>query len=110
MYKDEPPDQDQEQQNFNFRFSGQTYSKKHDQKRLTGQILRIYDLMQDGRWRTLAEIERVTRDPQASISARLRDFRKERFGGHELNKQPRGDRDNGLWDYQLIVNKTGRIE
>ncbi len=89
----------------NLRFNGPVYEPKHDQIRLTGQILRVYDLMQDAKWRTLREIEDITGDPQASISAQLRHLRKMRFGNHIVEKRPRGERKNGLWEYILIINK-----
>jgi hypothetical protein len=88
------------------RFNGSDYDRKKDDKRLTGQILRIFQLMKDEKWRTLGEIEIETGDPQSSISAQLRHMRKERFGAHEVNKRSRGLRENGLFEYQLVVNKT----
>ena len=88
--------------NFNQRFNGSDYVPELDQKRLTGQIKRVYELMRDGKFRTLGEIEQRTNDPQASISAQLRHLRKKRFGGFTVNKRRRGDRENGLFEYQLI--------
>jgi len=88
--------------NFNQRFNGSDYVPELDQKRLTGQIKRVYELMRDGKFRTLGEIEKITNDPQASISAQLRHLRKKRFGGFTVNKRRRGDRENGLFEYQLI--------
>jgi hypothetical protein len=85
-------------------FDGPDYVPELDKKRLSGQILRIHDLMKDGRYRTLAEIEHATGDPQASISAQLRHLRKPRFGGHTINKRRRGDGENGLFEYQLLIN------
>ena len=85
------------------RFNGPAYDPTHDQKRLTGQILRVYTLMQDARWRTLAEIEQATGDPPASVSAQLRHLRKQRFGSHDVDKRRRGDRLRGLWEYRLRV-------
>ena len=82
-------------------FNGSDYNAMLDRKRLTGQIKRIYALMIDGKYRTLREIESVTNDPQASISAQLRHLRKARFGSHTLNKRRRGERENGLFEYQL---------
>lgn len=84
-------------------FDGPNYSPDLDRARLTGQIKRVFDLMQDEWWRTLAEIESYTRDPQASISAQLRHLRKHRFGGHTVNKRRRGDPEQGLFEYQLIA-------
>lgn len=89
----------------NARFDGDTYDPKHDQVRLTGQILRIYLFMADGKWQTLNEICFITGDPQASVSARLRDFRKERFGKHTVNRRHRGQRRSGLWEYQLVIHE-----
>jgi hypothetical protein len=86
------------------RFNGSDYEPPMDDVRLRGQILRIYNLMKDGTWRTLGEIEQGTRDPQASISAQLRHLRKPRFGSHTVEKRPRGDRIDGLFEYRLIVN------
>lgn len=86
-----------------YNFDGDTYVAEHDLARLTGQILRIYDAMRDGVYRTLPEIEALTGDGQASISAQLRNLRKTRFGGHTVNKRARGERSRGLFEYQLVV-------
>lgn len=83
-------------------FNGAEYVPALDDKRLTGQILRVFALMVDGRWRTLDEISRATGDPAASVSAQLRHLRKDRFGGHTVNRQARGDRTRGLFEYQVI--------
>lgn len=88
------------------RFNGPAYDPGLDNVRLTGQIERIFKLMRDGAWRTLAEIESETGDGQASISAQLRHLRKARFGGHSVERQPRGDRTTGLYEYRLIVKET----
>ena len=44
------------------RFDGVTYEPQHDRIRLTKQALRVFNAMQDGQWRTLAQIEDMTRD------------------------------------------------
>ena len=88
-----------------FRFDGPVYEEKHDKVRLTGQILRIFEAIKDGGWYTLNEIHNKTEDPQASISAQLRHLRKDRFGSHTIDKKPRGKRNSGIWQYQLIINK-----
>jgi len=78
---------------------GRTYSPVRDRVRLNAQTQRVYDVMIDGVWRTLRDIERMTDDPQASISARLRDLRKQKFGGHTIN---RVYVTRGLFKYQMI--------
>jgi len=58
--------------------------------------------MASGTWRTLSEIETITGDPQASISAQLRHLRKARFGSYRIEKQRRGDETSGLFEYRLL--------
>ena len=77
-----------------------------DKSRLTKQGKRVWVCMKDNKWRTLDDISNETGDPHASILARLRDLRKERFGSHTINRRSRGDRKRGLFEYQLIINKS----
>ena len=87
------------------RFDGSNYDPALDQKRLATQLNRVYFCMIDGQWRTLAEIESRTKDPQASISAQLRNLRKERFGSYIINRRRRENA--GTFEYQL---KAGVFE
>ena len=82
-------------------FNGSDYDQERDGKRLTKQFHKVFDLMQDGKYRTLPEISNLLNEPPASISAQLRHFRKETFGSHTVNKKYEG---NGLFSYQLILN------
>jgi hypothetical protein len=82
-------------------FDGPTYDPQYDHARLTGQLLRVYDAMRGGAWRTLTEISAITGDGEASISAQLRNLRKDRFGGFTIEKRSRGDRAIGLFEYRL---------
>lgn len=91
-----------DQDTLHLRFDGDDYKPARDDERLSLQYGRIFELMKDGKWRTLAEIEKRTGDPPASISAQLRHMRKPRFGGHTINRQYLG---NGLYQYQLVVNR-----
>lgn len=79
------------------RYEGPDLTAK-DCERLAGQSKRIFELMSDKLWQTLAEIETATGDPQTSCSAQLRHFRKARFGENTVNKRRRGTQ----WEYQLI--------
>lgn len=83
------------------RFNGSDYVPAEDDGRLTGQIARVFNLMSDSRWRTLAQIETLTSDPPASISAQLRHLRKKKWGAHTINKRKAGP-GSGLWYYQLV--------
>lgn len=60
-----------------------------DQVALGDQIQAIYDLMQDGQWRTVQEIAQLTHFAENSISAQLRNLRKPRHGGYDVPKRLR---------------------
>jgi hypothetical protein len=77
---------------------GSTYDRGLDLNRLNAQSRRVYDVMVKGDWMTLRMIADQTGDPEASVSARLRDFRKDKFGGLEIQRKRD---DNGLHWYRL---------
>jgi DNA-binding Lrp family transcriptional regulator len=63
----------------------------------------VYALMQDGQWRTLAVIAEECKASEASVSARLRDLRKLRYGGYFVERRRvRSD----LWEYRLDITKS----
>lgn len=79
-------------------FDGKTYVSERDHERLSSQLMRVLQVMQDGQWRTLSEIADITRSPQASVSARIRDLRKEKFGAFRVNRRHLS---KGLFQYQI---------
>jgi len=81
-------------------FGGDTFSESLDGDRLRVQLNAVWAFMFDERWHTLNEISVAIGAPEASVSARLRDFRKPKFGGHVVERQriPNG---NGLHIYRL---------
>ena len=80
---------------------GPAFNESLDGKRLRNQFKEIFNLMSDGKWRTLAEIEQITGYPQASASADLRHMRKAAFGGHRVDKQRRDTPGHGTWEYRV---------
>lgn len=90
-------------------FDGETYDPSKDKIRLGSQAYKVFEVMRDGEWRTLQDIAHATQMPEASISARLRDFRKERFGEHEVQRQRCPDTD-AQWEYRLVVNERKSVE
>jgi hypothetical protein len=82
------------------RFDGADYVPQLDDVRLKGQLLRIWELMKDHRWRSLHEIAVATKDPEASISAQLRHLRKERFGNHVVDRRRRAE--GGTYEYRVL--------
>ena len=77
--------------------AGGTYSPPRDRDRLNRQARLVWQVMADAGWHTLAEIAQRTGQPEASVSARLRDLRKPRFGAHLINARYAG---GGLWEYR----------
>lgn len=85
-------------------FEGATYVASLDRERLGEQLLRVIDAMADGKWRSLREIAQITDDPEASISARLRDIRK-LYGTNAMasRRRPSVDARKGVWEYQVQI-------
>lgn len=79
---------------------GWTFHPPADASRLNAQAVRVFEVMRDGEWHTLAEMSATTGDPEASISARFRDFRKGRFG-HMAAISERIKDGGGQWRYRL---------
>jgi hypothetical protein len=86
-------------------FQGSDCEPQHDEKRLTKQLDVIRDVMlsasECATWLTLREISQLTKYGEASISAQLRNLRKQEFGGFVLEKRSRGERSQGLYEYRL---------
>jgi hypothetical protein len=84
-------------------FDGATYDAHRDYVRLKGQLLRVFEHMKDGQWRSLASIVLYCGGTEASISARLRDLRKPKFGMHQVERR---NIHGGLWQYRVVVKST----
>ena len=85
-------------------FDGETYERSRDYPRLSGQLAAVLSVMSDNNWRTLEAIaERVSLVTgrgvtTQSVSARLRDLRKVKFGGRTVERKSAG---GGLFLYRL---------
>lgn len=92
-----------------FQFGGRTYEAKLDFIRLNSQLGRVLIVMSDGKWRTYADIQALIQkrfgkyDPEASIGARLRDFRKAHGEGAMESRRRVEDGVDGLWEYRSNV-------
>lgn len=87
--------------------NAETFIEERDGARIGKQREAVLDLMRDGKWRTLAEISAATGAPEASASARLRDLRKERYGGFVVDREYVSQ---GLWKYRLYALPKGQLE
>lgn len=75
---------------------GETFDRARDRVRLDGQAGDVWRLMADGEWRMLSEISMATGHPEASVSARLRDFR---AAGYTVERKHMS---KGLWRYRVL--------
>lgn len=83
-------------------FDGATFDPGRDGPRLERLLDRVKAFMADGRWHTLAQIVAECGGSEASCSARLRDCRKEKFGGHRVEREYVAD---GVHRYRLVLRK-----
>ena len=80
------------------RFDGTTYDPERDHNRLKSLLGRVWTVMSDGKWHTLAELGWRAEGSEAGVSARLRDLRKRRFGGYRVDRRRIVE---GLHEYRL---------
>ena len=92
-------------------YDGLTFDALLDLDRLNAQSRRVAEAMLDGQWRTLREVAEATGDPEASVSARLRDLRKAKNGGHTVKRRRRASLapTDGLWEYHLTLNAAAGV-
>ena len=87
-------------------FDGETYDPERDLDRLSRQLGRVYECLRDGQWWTLERLHSRCAclraqggfDSYAGISARIRDLRKIKFGGYDIEHECIS---RGLWRYRL---------
>lgn len=79
-------------------FDGRTFRRNLEHERLASNLLRVYELMQDGEWHTTPEIRAVG---GSAGDARMRDLRKQNFGGHEITRR-RVQGKPAVWEFRMI--------
>lgn len=81
---------------------GVTYDPELDYERLNKQMQKVWRVVRTGRWYTLNDLALATGCPAPSVSARLRDLRKPKFGSQEVQRRRC---DEGLWEYRVVPTK-----
>jgi hypothetical protein len=77
---------------------GETFDPAEDGERLSQQYERVVEAVKDGEWWTLAALAKAVGSPEASVSARLRDMRRDAWIV-ERRRVPGG---NGLHEYRAL--------
>ncbi len=71
---------------------------REDFPRISRLLDRVRNLMLDGEWRSLRDIQQTVGGSEAGVSARLRDLRRPEHGGHLVEHRRQ---DGGLWVYRV---------
>ena len=80
-------------------FDGVTINDERDNGRLQAQLSAVkIQMFMSPRWWTLGELARATGYPEASVSARLRDLRKPKFGSYNVERKYV---ERGIWAYRV---------
>lgn len=80
-------------------FDGSTFNPERDGQRLGDQMLAVLAIMSTKQWWTLSQLSMFTGFPEASVSARLRDLRKPKFGGYTIEREYVR---KGQWRYRMV--------
>jgi hypothetical protein len=84
-------------------FDGVTISPQVDDNRLTILQGRVYSYLRQHDWVTLRQLSEACNGTETSVSARIRDLRKSRWGSHEIHTcHVTGD---GVWRYKMVSDK-----
>ena len=84
-------------------FDGLTYSPAIDADRLTTQLGRVYRLMIDGKWRTLAEIASHVGGSEAGVSE-VKRFSQREDSGHLRDANSRARTNRAIRAVGLQIN------
>ena len=79
-------------------FDGDDYVADRDNARLTNQIDKVRMYMENAGYLTVKQIAADLKQPEPSVSAQIRNLRKDRFGARTVNREYRGD---GCYAFKL---------
>ncbi len=82
-----------------FSFDGYTYDPAKDGERLATLQQRVMRTMASGHWYTLRALQAICGGSETSISARIRDCRKSRWGNRVI--ETRRTAEPGVWEYRM---------
>lgn len=68
-------------------------------QKLTGDLRRVYAIMQDGKTHLVSDIAKILNLPECSVSAQIRHLRKQKYGGYNVVRK---SLTKGVSIYQLI--------
>lgn len=81
-------------------FDGPTFEEDRDGPRLGRQLVCVRNVLRDREWHTLQELADECEASTQSVSARIRDLRKAKFGACLVDKERTGR--EGVWRYRML--------
>jgi len=104
-------DEERQRQAAGPRYAGDVYNPGRDAPRLDNQLYRIFNLMTDGKYRTVRRISQLLSIRENSVQAQIRNLRKAPHGdwktpkrndiGRGNGRDSQGKRRGNVWYYQL---------
>ena len=94
-------------------FDGYTYDESRDESALASQLDAVRNAMMNGQWWTYKQLrEHLQRHHQinatdTSLSARIRDLRKIRFGGYKVQSRHKTRRE---WEYRIDLQASAATD
>lgn len=88
------------------RFDSGVRLEQADHVRLGAQIARVKAVLETGRWYTVPDLQDAiwerfrVRDPEPSLSAQIRNLKKPKHGGHEIERKREGNQ----WFFRLVAH------
>ena len=79
-------------------FDGADIDQERDDARLKQQINIIRKRMENAGWLTVQQLSQELGYPATSVSAQIRNLRKDKFGGRYVERRYQG---NGLYEFKL---------
>jgi predicted transcriptional regulator len=83
-------------------FEGATYDESLDYARLSTQIEDVLNSMLDQKWHMMQDIAASINAPEPSVSAQIRNLRKEKHGGYVIDRRRVGN----TYEYRLDLTAT----
>lgn len=80
-------------------FDGRTFDQDRDGDRLKNALERVRRLLRSGRAWTAVELAEAAGCSETGVTARVRDLRKAKFGGHVIESKCVA---GGKWTYRMV--------
>jgi hypothetical protein len=69
---------------------------------LTEPATRLWNVLQDGSWRTIADLARASDNEPETVTGWLKDFQTPLYGGQDLEKRRAPADQGGAWEVRLV--------